>query len=141
MSIRTLGLLFGASLLSISAVQAQDVKGGFSTPSGNIRCLVFENNNDLGLRCDIGRTNNLMPPRPQWCEFNWGDVFGISENSNRGELLCHSDTLLTDNYPTLPYGAVFRLEGFVCKSEPAGLNCINSRGHGFFLSRAAQRLF
>jgi hypothetical protein len=43
--------------------------------------------------------------------------------------------------PVLPYGQSWQRAGLTCLSEQSGVSCRNARGHGFTLSRAAQRVF
>ena len=43
--------------------------------------------------------------------------------------------------PVLPYGQTFQRQGLTCRSDESGVTCLNSRTHGFELSRAAQRVF
>lgn len=125
------------------AAPTPTVPNGFKTPSGNIFC-VFDRGYgglDAQLRCDISHTETLPVPRPRDCQLAWGDAFEISETGNSGSLLCHDNTVLGDDFPTLPYGTVWRESGMTCKVETTGLVCINDRRHGFMLSRSAQRLF
>jgi hypothetical protein len=127
--------------------QAGDEPGtrGFKTPSQNIHCMLDDFGVDTGtpvtLRCDIRQTSNATPPRPQWCEYDWGNSFSVSASKTKAELMCVGDTVTSDDWPVLGYGDVWQAEGFTCRSEKSGLTCFNAFRNGFSLSRAAQKLF
>jgi hypothetical protein len=114
---------------------------GFKTISGNIYCQFFNDNAAKSLRCDITKYNNSPPIKPKDCEFDWGQGFGITSNSKKGERLCISDSVMDSSLPTLQYGTRWQHEGFTCKSEKRGLTCFNSGNHGFLISKQYQRLF
>jgi hypothetical protein len=117
---------------------------GFKTPSNNIFCVIedpYDNHPFSDLRCDIVEGSSAAARRPNNCPLEWGDAFSISQNGNMGVRICHGDTVRNDEMMVLPYGAVWRQRNFFCKSEINGLTCVNSKGHGFMLSRAAQRIF
>jgi hypothetical protein len=117
---------------------------GFKTPSNNIFCVVEgDRDNDpiADLRCDMRQMSSAPLQKPEDCDFDWGDAFSIARDDNVGMRVCHSDTVMDDHLTILPYGALWRQGGFECKSEINGLTCVNAKGHGFMLSRAAQRLF
>jgi hypothetical protein len=137
-------LLSTALCAAVWAHASAEQLENFRSPSGNIFCTVWENDGDLvqSVRCDILRTNNLLPvPRPRWCDGDYGNAFEVSEVGRSGTRLCATDSAISDNTSVLPYGAVARFGGLACKSETAGLGCINERGHGFFLSKSTQRIF
>lgn len=131
------GFAVATSLLFQSPLAlAQDMEG-FRSPSGNIQCLFFD---DTSVRCMVRETTNPSLPRPEDCELDWGNDFGLEASSWRGERLCVGDTIAGD-YPELPYGEAFQRGGISCSSERSGITCTNDRGAGFELSRARQRLF
>ena len=41
----------------------------------------------------------------------------------------------------IPYNKVLSNGGISCVSATSGLTCTNGKGHGFFVSRAKQRVF
>jgi hypothetical protein len=45
------------------------------------------------------------------------------------------------DFPTLRYGRTWNWLGIRCTSQRSGLTCRNQSGHGFALSRQAQRVF
>ena len=114
---------------------------GFKTPSNNIHCQFSDFGKEQYLRCDIGDSAIRPPPRPHWCNLDWGKAFKIAHHDSSGERICHGDTTFDPDLLTLNYGQVWRRGGFTCKAETVGLTCINQGGHGFSLSRNSQRLF
>jgi hypothetical protein len=118
---------------------------GFKTPSGNIHCRLQgsqnENRATPHLRCDILAINGPLPPKPRNCDGNWGQAFSIVHDAQRVQTMCSTDAVTDDLMQTLPYGATWQQAGFNCISKPSGLTCTNRSGHGFALSRAAQKIF
>ena len=81
-----------------------------------------------------------MPARPAWCHVDWG--YGISlARTGRAYVLCAGDTVQDPNGLVLPYGQTARFGAVRCTASEQGLECRNGDGHGFFLSRATQRIF
>ena len=130
-------ILFAATAFTHTA-QAQE---GFRSPSGNIHCQYFAIDGDAVIRCDLRQTSNRSFPRPRNCDLEWGEAFEISGRATRGAPLCHGDTVQDNRLPVLPYGQTWQRAGLTCLSEQTGVSCRNARGHGFTLSRAAQRVF
>jgi hypothetical protein len=112
-------------------------------PSNNIFCMYEPAIGTIpsDVRCDIVQMTSQQPPRPPSCRFAWGDAFAIAEHGSVGVRICHGDTTRDDALPVLPYGAAWSWGGVSCLSAANGLRCQNAAGHGFFLSRAVQRLF
>lgn len=124
---------------------AQYVPVGFRSPSNNIHCQ-FDDGSDnseasASIRCDIRQIANRPPPRPRDCDLDWGRGFEIAGKADVGARICYGDTVMDDRLPVLLYGQSFQRRGLTCKSEPGGVTCINAKGHGFQLSRNAQRVF
>lgn len=117
---------------------------GFKMPSNRIFCQSFNARSEQqaapGLRCDITGLE-VFPPRPPDCDLEWGDAFEVSGIDSLGTRVCHGDTTIDESLPVLHYGAVWRFNGITCTSETTGLTCLNSYGHGFRLSKAAQKVF
>lgn len=116
---------------------------GFRSPSGNIFCLY--SGGTLGeegasMRCDL-RESAVSAPRPADCDLSWGNAFEIAADGQSGHLVCHGDTVMIPTLTPLNYGGFFRQGAITCKSETVGVTCANALGHGFFVSRNAQRLF
>jgi uncharacterized protein DUF6636/SH3 domain-containing protein len=119
---------------------------GFKTPSSNIHCQYFEGESDKGtpirtVRCDIRDVANRPPPRPRDCELEWGQAFEVGAEAMPAERLCYGDTIMDPKLATLAYGQAWERNGFRCKSDQSGVTCVNPTGHGFELSRSAQRVF
>jgi hypothetical protein len=121
----------------LRTIPTPDEPTGFRTPSNNIYCQIDES----VLRCDLRQASGVKPPRPRDCDLEWGDAFIIEQNGLSGYPLCHADTVANDALPILSYGSIWEREGYTCKSEEAGLTCLNGMGHGFSLSRSSQRVF
>jgi hypothetical protein len=140
-----LARLFAAAVASIlfaatgsSTALAQE---GFRSPTGNIHCQFFAIDGDAVIRCDLRQVSTRSLPRPRSCDLEWGQAFEISGRATRGTPLCYGDTAQDDRLPVLPYGQSWQRAGLTCISEQSGVSCRNARGHGFTLSRAAQRVF
>ena len=117
----------------------------FRTPSKNIHCIAYagEGEDEVGtVACDILEVTRrtVDVPRPDDCENEWGDRFEIGR-TGRPQLVCHGDTLISEEGRTLAYGKSLTFGGVTCRSSAKGLECTNREGHGFFLSKARQRLF
>ena len=110
---------------------------GFHSPSGNIVCI----QNEVAVDCDLQATTNGRPPRPPSCRFDYGYRYRIYPGLSRGRRLCTSDALGGAGLPTLRYGHTWTRAGIVCTSRRSGVTCRNHQDHGFFLSKARQRVF
>ena len=137
--------LFTAAVVSIlfasAGVSTASAQDGFRSPTGNIHCQFFAIDGDAVIRCDLRQVSNRSIPRPRNCDLDWGQAFEISARAARGSPLCYGDTAQDDRLPVLPYGQSWQRSGLTCISEQSGVSCRNPRGHGFTLSRAAQRVF
>ena len=131
-----------ASLLfvgtGLSSALAQE---GFRSPTGNIHCQFFNSDGEAVIRCDLRQVSNRSMPRPRDCEQDFGQAFEISTRATRGMPLCSGDTVQDNRLPVLAYDQSWKRGGLVCVSERAGVTCRNADGHGFVVSRAAQRVF
>ena len=91
---------------------------------------------------DVAIRLNPIPPRPRDCQgTDWGQAFEVAESGIAGHRICYTDTVFSEKLETLPYGVAFRTKEFICKSEPTGVTCINTLGHGFFISKRTQTVF
>ena len=100
----------------------------FRTPSHNIVC-VYSSKGGPGpfLRCDVLSLN---------------DVGFTLRRRFRAKRRHVTDSANDPRSKTLPYGTSRRFGPFTCTSRTTGLTCRARRsGHGFFLSRASQRVF
>ena len=133
---------FVAAALAAVAIAGAPVAGaditGFTSPSGNIACMLDE---DL-LRCDIAERDWTPPPRPADCPDMTGYGQGISLHPHGpANFVCAGDTTFGGSGGVLPYGQFQAGGGMSCNSEPSGMRCSNSDGHGFTISRQAYTLF
>jgi len=107
----------------------EPVKTGFAVPSRNMVCNAGPYRGGNVLACTV-----------------------FSEASTRGQKIWSMQTrgrvsvgFLQSNaareLPLLRYGSSWTWHGFRCTSRRTGLTCKNQSGHGFVLSRQAQRVF
>lgn len=128
--------LAGTALLGPAPVAGADIVG-FTSPSGNIGCML----DDDMVRCDIAARDWAPPPRPADCPDFTGFGQGIHlESTGPAAFVCAGDTAMSSG-PPLDYGQVRAAGGINCTSEPSGMRCANSDGHGFVISRQAYQLF
>jgi hypothetical protein len=102
----------------------------FRMPSRNIGCLLAA---DV-LRCDV--LSGLRPEPTTACAFDW---VGVELSKDGAGPNCGSDTVYTEDAPTLAYGEVWRRGGFTCRSGEDGLSCSSDTSHGFELARERWR--
>ena len=112
----------------------------FKSPSGNIHCGYFDNDGNALVRCDI-ESYTPSRKRPADCDLDWGFAFEIGARAKRGIILCAGDTVISPQAEVLPYGTRWKRKGITCEIQTTGITCANRKGHGFFLSRAEQRVF
>src|SRR3954447_11049119 len=115
------------------ATPAQAAFVQFRTPSANIGGA-WSSAHGGNLRCDILSGLKPRPPKPRGCELDWGFGFQLSV-TGRAMTVCAGDTAVDRRARVLKYGSKWSRGGFSCKSSLAGLRCMNSGRHGFFLSR------
>lgn len=111
----------------------------FQTPSGNIGCAIWPGK-DSYVRCDMKELQPTYQDKPSDCDFSWGSAFELTTTGS-GEVICFNDTSINADAPKVEYGKAFELGSFRCLSEKTGLTCKNTRGHGFSLSKARQKVF
>lgn len=131
-----LALMMGPGAAPLAAQQ-------FQSPARNIRCIASPPGpamDEVELRCDISAYRPVWTEPPEGCDLDWGGVLFLYETGKamRG---CVGDVGAAPDAPVLPYGETFRAGGILCRMEKVGLTCTNGLGHGFFMSRATQRLF
>ena len=127
-----LAALIAALVLAAPASAATS----FHSPSGNIRCVIDRTS---FTRCDITDRDWSPPPKPQSCEFDWGNSLRLGFRG-RGRFLCVSDAV--DSGRRLDYGESIKRGRFRCRSRMSGMRCVNVRnGHGFGLSKQRVRRF
>ncbi len=133
---RILRPLVLSAALTAFAIPAVAQAGPFQSPSGNIGCYIAKS----GVRCDIGKRSWKPPPKPGYCDVDWGQGVAVDKHGKAG-IVCAGDTALNQG-PVLPYGHAISKGRFRCVSKSSGMRCVNRRnGHGFFLSREIYQVF
>ena len=132
----TLAIAAAALALTVPGASAAKFKF-FKTPSGNIGCVMGGG----AVRCDIKQKSWEAPPKPAWCDVDWG--FGVAVGrKHKANYVCAGDTVFDPGEPTLGYGERQVKNRFRCTSKQKGIRCVNTKNkHGFFMSREQVRLF
>lgn len=113
----------------------------FETPSENIQCSVGEDLEGSDIYCTIiERSGPPAAPRPVGCAQDWGHSF-FMRHTGPVQMQCDPLSRSKTGFSTAEYGVTGRFGGIVCHSSRQGLECRNTEGHGFFLSRARQIIF
>jgi hypothetical protein len=134
---RVLLVLCLALSATVVAGATANAAGGFRSPSGNIGCAGYGSS----VRCDIRETSNGRPAKPRSCDLDYGNAYGVGLKSRKGYRICAGDTVLDPRRPIRPYGTSWKFRSITCRIRQSGVTCANAKGHGFFLSKARQRLF
>jgi len=111
----------------------------FQSPTGNIGCAIMLGD-PAEVRCDLRAFTPSFAEKPADCDVDWGFAFVVG-TSGPGRPICAGDTVMMGDAPVLDYGQSIAAGGFTCLSEPTGMSCTNSQGHGFTIARAAQQVF
>jgi hypothetical protein len=105
----------------------------FSSPSGNIRCLV----GPAQARCDISDRAWQPPTKPSSCTQTWGQ--GLRLTATSAQPVCADDAL--GGGARLAYGQSVSSGQFRCSSGQDGVTCRHGpSGRGFTISRSAYTL-
>jgi hypothetical protein len=134
----SVSLVVGAAALAILAPSASAANFKFfQTPSGNIACAMGGGS----VRCDIQEHSWTPPPKPSYCDVDWGGGVAVGRRDPAG-FVCAGDTVFSPNNPVLQYGEKIFKNRFKCASKQKGVRCKNQKsGHGFLLSRDDVKLF
>lgn len=112
------GVVFAVTGSPVPSYAAEDLVG-FTSPSGNIGCMI----DSSSVRCDIRERAWSPPPRSDDCvaemDFGQGIVLDVGAPAR---FVCAGDTAL-DGGPPLPYGEMIVRGSLECHSEPAGVSC------------------
>lgn len=111
---------------------------GFTSPSGNIGCMI-----DVDyVRCDILQHDWSPPPRPADCPSFTGYGQGITLSpGSPARFVCAGDTALAGG-PPLDYGESVSAGSIQCTSSPSGMTCRDHQGgHGFSIAREGYQIF
>lgn len=122
-------------LMGPSCATARADSPFFQSQSGNIQCNIASGDGIAFAACEIRDYTYAPPPRPTPCMGGFGNRISIRQGS-APEMACHTDSLMGQGYPTLPYGQTRSVSPITCDSETSGMTCKDSdSGHYFFLSR------
>ncbi|WP_176562333.1 DUF6636 domain-containing protein [Mycolicibacterium palauense] len=141
---RWLWLAVAPAFVAAAAPAHADITG-FTSPSGNIGCILDDGGAGGGasgyVRCDIGERSWSPPARPADCpdETDFGQGIAL-HTYGPAAFVCAGDTALGAGGP-LAYGNYQAGGGVSCTSKPTAMTCSNSDGHGFSLSRESYDLF
>ena len=133
-----ISVVLAAAALALIAPGASAAKYKFfQTPSGNIGCAMGGG----AVRCDIKQKSWEAPPKPSWCDVDWG--FGAAVGrKGAANYVCAGDTVFEPGERVLGYGERQVKNRFRCSSKQKGIRCANTKNkHGFFMSRDDIRLF
>lgn len=129
----------GDSEVPTSAPTAASTSYAFTSPSGNIACLMATE----AAMCDIEETDWEVPDAVSSCVVGEAPgrlVFEVRED--QGTLVCGEDPLGRESVPALNFGDDHRVGAYVCTSSESGVECSNREtSHGFELSRATYRTY
>ncbi|MEL7182526.1 MAG: DUF6636 domain-containing protein [Pseudomonadota bacterium] len=127
-----------AALLCVAGPASADGLG-FRTPSANIYCNGSLQSGQGG-GADLGCTiinHNGRPGCPAGRQFN-------VDMDERGSVRasCGPPSGRASRYSDVAqYGVTATFGRITCTSQKTGFSCTNADGHGFFLSRASQRVY
>jgi hypothetical protein len=134
---RIVGLTAALCAFALASAGVADAFVQFKSPSGNIGCVLGKTD---GVRCDIRHKDWSAPPKPSWCDVDWGGGVQVGAR-RRASFVCAGDTVLGARR-TLAYGTSIRRGRYECFSRRTGMRCVNHRSHhGFKLSRQRVNLF
>lgn len=114
----------------------------FHTPSNNIHCAGFTDENGPAVDCEVLEITRSTAPqkRPADCDLEWGHRFSLNEHG-LPSMGCTGDTVRDPNGKVLDYGQAFAVGTITCSASEKGLNCENPEGHGFFVSKSRQTFY
>jgi hypothetical protein len=109
---------------------------GFVSPTGNVSCMIDAD----WARCDIIDRDWSPPPRPDDCEFDYGQGISLAPGE-QAQFVCAGDTAFGAD-EVLPYGDSITAGVLRCESAEAGITCRDTKtSHGFSISQQAYQLF
>jgi Family of unknown function (DUF6636) len=122
----------------------------FHTADGNIDCGMVKGQKKKRhkhprfpgeARCDIKSHTWVAPPKPKFCDVDWGFGTEVGDKSF-GRYVCAGDTVALPNSPVLAAGASMTLGRYTCSVPVNSVRCTNNlTGHGFEISAEAVSLF
>lgn len=106
----------------------------FSSPSGNISCLISQDSPGE-VRCDLAESG-ISDQHDCNGTGDWGHSITLVAGS-KAAMRCISDTVMQPGIPSLAYGRKTQVGPITCTSEEDGMHCSDTAGHGFRLARAS----
>ncbi len=104
----------------------------FQTPSGNITCATA----DGDVACEISQFTYTPPPKPDWCDVDWGYRYFIRPDGS-GEFSCAGDTMYNPELPKPAAGTTVTIGHAICEVQTESVKCRASETDGgLFLSPA-----
>ena len=118
------------------ADQTVDELTAFSSPSGNIGCVIDRES----VRCDISDRDWEPPAAPADCKLDYGQGIQLSAGA-APDFVCAGDTTLGGG-SELAYGQSIAAGLLRCESEESGVTCTDTEtGRGFTIAQEAYELF
>lgn len=128
--------------LSLFATTAAADVWSFSTPSGNIECVVGEGVNTSDIECTIyKRSQSAKVAELATCPVSRAITFYMQDRGGVQGICAAPGIHPTGTQGVAEYNVEGNFGGFTCFSATSGLQCRNLDGHGFHLSRANQTVF
>jgi hypothetical protein len=114
----------------------------FHSPSKNIYCYAFVENDISTVECELVTKTNDKPlkPKPSDCDLDWGSRFAVND-AGKSRMVCAGDTLRSDASKVLPYEQRLDYYGIACTATKQGMICINDDAHGFTIAKGKQELY
>jgi hypothetical protein len=144
--IAALSIATAATALPLAAVAHADHSfSAFLSPSGNIRCVLYDHGQNPLAACQVGNHTYVAPPASPCADGGAapGSEFRL-EQGQQPHLPCEYTPLDSgegNQLPTLAYGQTSSLGTITCDSEPTGVTCTDtSTGHFFRVSRDSYQL-
>jgi hypothetical protein len=114
------------------------------SPSGNAECDAMIAPGDLmDMRCSITKfTPHLPRPASAHCDWFGGSLYSIAP-TGKGHVDSFCDAIIDipPHVIHLAYGHVWHAGAYSCLSSYIALICVNTQGHGVFLSYQGRRAF
>jgi hypothetical protein len=108
----------------------------FENPRGNIGCVISKSI----ARCDVRKREWEPPPKPAWCEVDWGNGLQV-ERRGKARFTCAGDTVLGGR-KVVGWRKSIRRGPFRCTVFRNGTRCVNlDTEHGFRIARRYARWF
>jgi hypothetical protein len=148
--------LFAAALAlamtNLVPIPAQAADLRFTSPSGNIDCVMGRESNEVFVDCLV--ENAKWPnakPQPKDCDLDWDPYDIVLNVKGRGAAAkpslyvggCRGDIGALcvpgpdSDCDVLPFGEKRTVDSITCESTKAGMRCVTNRGRklGFLISR------